>query len=59
MTANKPSIVPPPLSIAKPPEESGLDRFRSTRGAALAGVETLLTALPHHGMSQASAIAPQ
>ena len=58
MTANKPSIVPSPLSIAKP-EESGLDRFRSTRGAALAGVETLLTALPHHGMSQASAIAPQ
>jgi hypothetical protein len=55
---NKPSIVPPPadddtpMSIAKPVEFS-LDQFRSTRPSALAGVETLLTALPHHSLSQA------
>ena len=44
----------PPISIAKPDEsEFDLNRFRSTRNATLAGVETLLTALPHHSMSQA------
>lgn len=59
MTPNKPSIVPPPssddaapISIAKP-GEFNLDKFRSKRPATLAGVETLLTALSHHSMSQA------
>ena len=54
---NKPVIVPPPsgdtpISIAKPSEFS-LDKFKSKRSPAIAGVETLLTALPHHSMSQA------
>jgi hypothetical protein len=58
MTAKKPSIVPPasvdntPIQIAKPAEFS-LDKFRSKRSPAIAGVETLLTALPHYSMSQA------
>ena len=54
MTPSKPTIVRPddsPISIAKP--EGGLDQFRSTRPSTLAGVETLLTALPHHSISQA------
>ena len=56
---NKPSIVPPAsadnasIQIAKPEESGGLNRFRSTRGSTVAGVETLLTALPHHSISQA------
>jgi hypothetical protein len=41
-----------PVSIAKPAEFS-LDAFKSKKGPNLAGVETLLTALPHHPMSQA------
>src|SRR6516165_1384752 len=40
------------MSIAKPPAFS-LDKFKSKRAAALANVETLLTALPHHSISQA------
>jgi len=58
MTPNKPSIVPPPstddalLSITKPGEFS-LDKFKSKRAPAIAGVKTLLTALPHHKMSEA------
>jgi hypothetical protein len=40
------------ITIAKPGEFS-LDKFKSTRGAAIAGVETLLTALPHHSLSEA------
>ena len=41
-----------PVSIAKP---SGfdLDKFKSKRGAAMAGVETLQTALPVHRISDA------
>jgi hypothetical protein len=41
-----------PISIAKP---SGFDinKFKSKRGAALAGVETLQTALPVHRISEA------
>jgi hypothetical protein len=35
------------------PEESGLQKFKSKRAATLAGVETLLTALPHHSISEA------
>jgi hypothetical protein len=55
---NKPSIVPPapaddtPLSIAKPGEFS-LDKFRATQPSTIAGVETLVTALPHHPISHA------
>ena len=41
-----------PISIAKPGEFS-LDKFRSKRPATLAGVETLLTALPHNSLSEA------
>jgi hypothetical protein len=41
-----------PISIAKPGEFS-LDAFKSKRDPAVAGVETLLTALPHHNMSAA------
>lgn len=40
------------MSIAKPSAFS-LDRFKSKHAAALANVETLLTALPHHSASQA------
>ena len=42
----------PPMSIAKPPGGSVLDRFKSTKGAKIAGVEQLLTALPHHRLSE-------
>jgi hypothetical protein len=42
----------PAMSIAKPSSFS-LDKFKSKHAAALAGVETLLTALPHHSISQA------
>jgi hypothetical protein len=41
-----------PISIAKPPEVS-LDAFKSKRNPAIANVETLLTALPHHSLAQA------
>ena len=40
------------MSIAKP-DTFSLDKFKSKRAAALANVETLLTALPHHSISQA------
>jgi hypothetical protein len=55
------SVSPPPsaeipdeesLSIAKP-NDGGLEKFRSKRSASIPGVETLLTALPHHNMSAA------
>jgi hypothetical protein len=58
MTPKKPVIVPPPpdddapMSIAKP-DEFSLDKFKSKRAPTLAGVETLLTALPHHSLAQA------
>jgi hypothetical protein len=59
----KPTIVPltsppennddeAPISIPKPGEFS-LDMFKSTRDPTIAGVETLLTALPHHKISEA------
>jgi hypothetical protein len=41
-----------PMSIAKP-TKSQLDMFKSTRDPSIAGVETLLTALPHHKLSEA------
>src|SRR4051794_23382025 len=40
------------ISIAKPGAFS-LDKFKSKRAAAMANVETLQTALPHHSISQA------
>jgi hypothetical protein len=40
------------VSIPKPPAFDA-DKFKSKRAAALANVETLLTALPHHSISQA------
>ena len=58
MTRNKPSIVPPasadnaPIQITKP-DEFSLDKFRSKRSPATAGIETLLTALPHYSIAQA------
>jgi hypothetical protein len=58
----KPTIVPltpaetlddeAPISIPKPGTFS-LDKFKSTRDPSIAGVETLLTALPHHKISEA------
>jgi hypothetical protein len=41
------------MSIAKP-TKSQLDMFKSTRDPSIAGVETLLTALPHYKLSEAS-----
>jgi hypothetical protein len=41
-----------PVSVAKP-DAFNLNQFKSTRAAALANVETLLTALPHHSIAQA------
>jgi hypothetical protein len=58
MTPPKPTIVSPantdntPMSIAKPSKFS-LDKFRSKRSPTIAGVETLLTALPVHSIAQA------
>jgi hypothetical protein len=48
----KPELMPPepPLSIPKP-DEFSLDRFKSKRNPKISGVSTLLTALPHHKLS--------
>jgi hypothetical protein len=40
------------VSIAKP-SAFNLDKFKSKRASALANVETLVTALPHHPLAQA------
>jgi hypothetical protein len=40
------------ITIAKP-DAFSLDKFKSQHAAAMAGVETLLTALPHHNIAQA------
>jgi hypothetical protein len=40
------------MSIAKP-DAFSLDKFKSKHAVAVAGVETLLTALPHHSIAQA------
>ena len=40
------------MSITKP-TTFDLDKFKSKRAAAMAGVETLQTALPHHNIAQA------
>jgi hypothetical protein len=45
-----------PIDVATPiakPSTSKLDRFKSKRGGAMANVETLQGALPHHSLSQA------
>jgi len=41
----------PEISIPKP-GTFDLDKFKSKRAAAIAGVETLQTALPHHNIAQ-------
>jgi hypothetical protein len=43
---------PDPFNIPKPSTFS-LDKFKSKRAAAVAGVETLQTGLPHHSVAQA------
>lgn len=47
------SIDTEPISIPKPEGSGGLDKFKSKRPATIAGVETLLTGLPHHSISEA------
>jgi hypothetical protein len=42
-----------PMSIAKP-SKSPLEMFKSTSEPSIAGVETLLTALPHYRLSEAN-----
>jgi hypothetical protein len=49
--SNGPPTEDEAMSIAKP--SFSLDKFKSKRAAALANVETLLTALPHHNIAQA------
>lgn len=54
---NKPKIDPAPeqqeaVSIAKP-GAFDLERFKSKRAPTAAGVQSLLTALPHHSIAQA------
>ena len=54
-TTPKLEVVPPddgPMTIAKP-DEFNLDKFKSTRAATMANVETLLSGLPHHKISDA------
>lgn len=52
-TANVPiEIDDEPMSIAKP-TTSKLDAFKSKRAPTIGGVQTLLTALPHHSLSGA------
>ena len=54
ITTSKPEIdsEAAAISIAKP-GAFNLNKFKSKRAAAIANVETLLTALPHHSISQA------
>src|SRR5262245_48637908 len=42
-----------PVQVPKPEEKPSLDKFKSKRAATISGVETLLTGLPHHTISQA------
>ena len=48
----KTSTAETPMTIAKP-EGFNLDKFKSKRAAAIANVETLPNALPHHSIAQA------
>jgi hypothetical protein len=43
----------PPLSVPKPDVPFSLERFRTKHDVAAAGVETLVTALPHNRIAQA------
>src|SRR5262245_28283238 len=56
MANKKLHVVPEPkaeeISIPKP-QAFSLDKFKSKRAATIANVQTLQTALPHHGISQA------
>lgn len=42
-----------PVQVPKPEEKPSLDKFKSKSAATISGVETLLTGLPHHTISQA------
>jgi hypothetical protein len=42
-----------PVQVPKPDEKPSLDKFKSKSAATISGVETLLTGLPHHTISQA------
>ena len=42
-----------PVTIEKPTGGSGLDKFKSKRSPTIGGVESLLSALPHHNIAQA------
>jgi len=44
---------PEEMSIKKPEKKFSLERFKTKRAAAMAGVETLQTGLPHYPISQA------
>src|SRR6516165_3738327 len=51
---SSPDQIDPTEAISIPkPSAFDLDKFKSKRDAAVAGVETLLTALPHHNVAQA------
>jgi hypothetical protein len=50
VTSNELPIDETPISIPKP-QPNLLDKFKSTAKPTIAGVETLLTALPHHKIS--------
>ena len=53
-SASPPVVPDSELAIPiKKPGAFSLDKFKSKRAVALAGVETLQTALPHHSISQA------
>src|SRR5262252_7306930 len=54
---NQPKLIHPtqdaePISIEQPPA-GGLERFKSKHPPNIAGVETLLRALPHHKIAEA------
>jgi hypothetical protein len=42
-----------PIQVPKPEEKPSLDKFKSKSAASIGGVETLLTGLPHHTISEA------
>src|SRR5262245_17707997 len=42
-----------PVQVPKPKEKPSLDKFKSKSAATISGVETLLTGLPHHTISEA------
>ncbi len=50
---SNPGVPEPAVAPIKKPVGFSLDRFKSKHAAAAANVETLLTALPHHPISQA------